>query len=127
MKISKAIREYISDEVGTRLLAASEVSKLEEEYSRLCEEAKAELKRMDDEFNEKLKDFNERYGLIGNRAIYSNFSWRPPYNPLNIEDKLHDAKNELSIRKEREVNRILATLELGGTKDDLDRLLSEIK
>ena len=109
MKISKAIREYISDEVGTRLPAASEVPKLEEEYSRLREETKAELKRMDDEFNEKLKDFNERYGLVGNRAIRSNLSCCPPCNPLNIWDKLCDAKNELSIRKGREINRILAT------------------
>jgi len=127
MKVTKAIKEYISDEVAARLLAASKVPELREEYFNLCETAKAELKALDEEINKKLEDYNRRYGLTGYAKVKSNLSFNPPKGCFPVAKALDEAEVELRNRKNKEINRILATLELGGTKDDLDRLLSEIK
>lgn len=129
MRVTKTIREYIEKKV-------KELFPLEEElpeviaYDNLCkkrstlvDEAIAEIKALCDKhlacINAQLPD---DYNVKKFDVMY-NFAWS---SNCVMYKKAEDAKKWRAGRIREAVDNIIVELELGGSKDTLDRMLKEL-
>lgn len=133
MRVTKKVENYIREQVKAKVMPKYEAEKAESKRiisikndieNRACEAAKQaamavfnEAKKYDD-----ILELDE--GSI--RKVYLSC-----YNPVRIKDFCYtDSVHKWESRYAEEVNKIvdniIVTLELGGNKADLDRMLSEI-
>lgn len=133
MRVSKTVREYIENEVTKKVYAKYEAEKCEADrqneavenfihnFEKVLEEAGSKFFA---EHFEEVSDFcedtrNERtYELYWNRIIQI----KDRHTITNIHCWGSRARTEAM----KIANEIIVNLELGGTKADLDRMLSEI-
>lgn len=133
MKVTKIVREYITETVNNKYQPL--IDAVNEKYAG-CEDKVAEIKEQTrKELNEMVrKVFRERLApfyteealetLMGERYLVdSPSSWRVCTTEAQ---KRNDETEKLTNERDTAIKNILITLELGGTKADLDRLLSEI-
>ena len=127
MRVSKAVREYIEKQVASKF-PKTEIelyqeqqeqvaSKMNQEYQDRVEKAKAEIVASiakEYEINESDIAIRHNYG-----NVFSTFN-----TPTAM--KAHPAKSERQTAIRSKIEDIIVTLELGGTKADLERLLAEI-
>ena len=127
MRVSKAVREYIEKQVASKF-PKTEIelyqeqqeqiaSKMNQEYQDRVEKAKAEIVASiakEYEINESDIAIRNNYG-----NVFSTFN-----TPTAM--KANTAKSERQKTINEKVNDIIVTLELGGTKADLEKMLAEI-
>ena len=127
MRVSKAVREYIEKQVASKF-PKTEIelyqeqqeqvaSKMNQEYQDRVEKAKAEIVASiakEYEINESDIAIRHNYG-----NVFSTFN-----TPMAM--KANTAKSERQKTINEKIDDIIVTLELGGTKADLERLLAEI-
>lgn len=133
MKVTKIVREYITETVNNKYQPL--IDAINEKYAG-CEDRVAEIKgQTRKELNEMArKVFRERLApfytpedldkLLDDRHLVSAPSdWAA--SPIQCKERNEETAK---VRDERDaaIKNILITLELGGTKADLDRLLNEI-
>ena len=132
MRVTKNIKEYIERHVREKVYAKYEAERLEAErqskivddfWNKMTETMEAQAEAMVSEFLENHGDFVER---SSNRDIISYCSY-----VLQIKDKcyinsVHKWSERANVEVRDIVDNIIVTLELGGTKADLDKMLSEI-
>ena len=134
MRVTKAVREYIEKQVRAKIEKKYEVEKNESKRikdikedieTRATEAARqaAIVVFMEAKNYEDILDFDEK----SMQDIYMGGFRRV----LNLKDKVYqDSIHNWSYRMQNEVDEkvqdIIVTLELGGNKADLDRMLSEI-
>lgn len=130
MKVTKLIREYIEESVAKKfepafaaLEAQDETAKKKEAILQWEDEMRQFLRT---EFRSRFGDWYDVYNKESINNIGVSVSWRLESDFIG-NDKLKQKKDDLRKRQEQAVKDILIELELGGTKKDLDRLLSEIK
>lgn len=128
MRVSKTVRDYIEKQVERKLpkteneLHYDKVTKIvntaNEEYHKLMEQAKQEV----------IVQLVAKYGLeedmVEKKSCYSYSpfgTWGTKARELNDQDH----QNRVAIFKQK-VEDIIVTLELGGTKADLEKMLAEI-
>ena len=133
MKMTKAIREFIEEQVTER-------AKNDAKLIELCEAADVARKRWDDvlkevkkEFNAKLAELGEAYGLVYQTysgevvhpQIYSFQYVESRYLP---EVKAYDEYRALlNNKRDRAIKDIIVSMELGGTKAELMEMIETLK
>ena len=130
MRVTKTVREYIEKKVAEKVNVKYEAEKLEARRQR--EEIYNFIEELENTMNEyvdkHIKMFVEEhpYAERGARDRLVSF-----YNPINIVDRLKDSsvhnwQNRARAEIKEKVDDIIVTLELGGNKEDLERMISEI-
>ena len=128
MRVSKTVREYIEKQVAKRF-AKSENELQYEQDSHLVAVANDEyhqlMKKASEEITKQLiAKHNIAEEMVEERSSYS-------YSPFGTWNaKIRElADKDRRVRQEeqsKKVNDIIVTLELGGTKADLEKMLEEI-
>lgn len=130
MRVTKTVREYIEKKVAEKVYVKYEAEKLE--AKRQNEEIHNFVEELEDVMNEyvekHIKMFVEEhpYAERGARERLVSF-----YSPINIVDRhvnssVHNWQSRARAEIKEKVDDIIVTLELGGTKADLERMISEI-
>lgn len=130
MRVTKTVKEYIEKCVREKVYKKYEAEEIEakrqnEEINNFIENLKDTMK----EYAEKhIKMFVEEhpYAKRSPREHLGVF-----YTPIDIvdchmESSVHNWRCRAVVEVNEKVTDIIVTLELGGTKADLDRMLSEI-
>ena len=133
MKMTKAIREFIEEQVTER-------AKNDAKLNELREAADAARKRWDDvlkeakkEFNTKLAELGEVYGLV--YQTYSGEVVHPQiYSFQYVESRYlpevkayNEYKAQLNNKRDRAIKDIIVSMELGGTKKELMEMIETLK
>lgn len=131
MRITKVVKDYIEERITEKVLPKYELEKIEakrqlEIKNKFFEELAEELEAIAAERVEKLlaeNPFLERSEKQNISTVY--------YSAVNIIDRhLFSSVHNWETRAREEINNktknIIVTLELGGTKEDLERMISEI-
>ena len=133
MRVTKKVENYIREQVKAKIMPKYEAEKAESKRiigikndieSRASEAAKQAAASV---FAE-AKEYGDTFELDENSIQRSYLSC---YRPIGIKDFCYtDSVHKWESRYAEEVNKIvddiIVTLELGGNKADLDRMLSEI-
>lgn len=130
MRVTKTVKEYIEKKVAEKVYVKYEAEELE--AKRQHEEINNFIKELEDTMNEyvdkHIKMFVEEhpYAERGTRERLVYF-----YNTINIVDRhmnssVHNWQSRARAEIKEKVDDIIVTLELGGTKADLERMISEI-
>ena len=127
MRVSKAVRDYIEKQVASKFPKTDielyqeqqeqVASKMNQEYQDRVEKAKAEIVASiakEYEINESDIAIRHNYG-----NVFSTFN-----TPTAM--KANTAKSERQTAIRSKIEDIIVTLELGGTKADLEKMLAEI-
>lgn len=131
MRVSKAVKDYIAKRVEEKLMPRYQEHKEQAEYEVYTrnEILNRASKMAQDVFSKTVKEMASKYPFleVNMQYIPNCFS----YDALTIPDRIYISsvhKWQDRMRKERDeiVQNIVVELELGGTKADLERLLSEI-
>ena len=131
MRVSKTVREYIEKKVSEKVSAKHDAERIEADrqnkvindfWNNLSEELEALAAERVNKFLEK-NSFAER----GSRPDI--ISYHP--SVISIADhylssSVHNWRNRARAEIKEKVEDIVVTLELGGTKEDLERMISEI-
>ena len=135
MRVTKTIKDYV-----TRMVEEiySEPTEEEKVYSALKEAISAEIDRLNEKFKpmikEEIKAFNTIHGLDKRTGgIRFRDSYICIYDSYDLEStteigqKAQEARRARRIKTNEAIENIILTLELGGNKADLDRMLNELK
>ena len=127
MRVTKTVKDYIAKQVASKF-PKTEIelyqeqqeqiaNKMNQEYYDRVEKAKAEI------ITQLAKEYEIHEEEIAIRNNYGNV-----FSTFNTPTamKANTAKSERQKTINEKVNDIIVTLELGGTKADLERLLAEI-
>ena len=131
MRVTKLIREYVEKSVRANYPKSAEELAWEEQTKKM-NEAIAEGNELVHEYQKKIAEelnikygFNEDYCLRDNsiyNAVRSNdYGWDNP-----TYAKYRKARDEREKKISNTIEEILITLELGGTKADLDEMLKNV-
>lgn len=134
MRITKAIREYITDEINEMYQPKfTALTKEENDLEDLSQKIYERLKERVKEFNQELKD--EFLSIAGftykDSADITNFSmsditwWVKRKSPQ--AKSLEQRREELNRQRDRSIRNTIAMLELGGTKAELDEALRQLR
>ena len=127
MRVSKTVREYIEEQVASKFPKTENelyyeqtqqiVSKAGREYEERLAKAKQEI----------AEQVAQEYGIVEDMATI-NLRWCNPYETCGTKVRTQAETDGVERRKaiNKKINDIIVTLELGGTKEDLERLLAEI-
>ena len=134
MRVTKAVREYIEKQVRAKIEKKYEAEKNE---SKRIKDIKADIETraaeaarqaaiavfMEAKNYEDILDFDEKFVQDIYMSGYSRV--------LDLKDKvyqssIHNWSRRMNNEVDEKVQDIIVTLELGGNKADLDRMLSEI-
>ena len=127
MRVSKTVREYIEEQVASKFPKTENelyyeqtqqiVSKASREYEERLAKAKQEI----------AEQVAQEYGIVEDMATI-NLRWCNPYETCGTKVRTQAETDGVERRKaiNKKINDIIVTLELGGTKEDLERLLAEI-
>ena len=135
MRVTKTIKDYV-----TRMVEEiySEPTEEEKVYSSLKEAISAEIDRLNEKFKpmikEEIKTFNTIHGLDKRTGgirfrdsyicIYDTYDLQ---STTEIGQKAQESARARRIKINEAIENIILTLELGGNKADLDRMLNELK
>lgn len=131
MRITKVVKEYIEERITEKVLPKYELEKIEAERqleikNKFFEELTEELEAIATERMEKFLAENPFMERSKGQKISTVY-----YSSANIIDRyLLSSVHNWKTRAREEINNktknIIVTLELGGTKEDLERMISEI-
>ena len=131
MRITKVVKEYIEERITEKVLPKYELEKIEAERqlevkNKFFEELAEELEAIATERMGKFlaeNPFLERTERQNISTVY--------YDSVNITDRyllssVHNWKKRAKEEISNKTRNIIVALELGGTKEDLERMISEI-
>lgn len=126
MRVTKAIRDYIEKKVFDEYDKAK--NELRKDYEEREQKAKKEIKEMLEDTV--LENINMILGYYGMEQVKKEDTFNRFY--ISIQNRkeiaeINRKKAEMYSSAKDKITEILATLELGGTKEDLDKMLNEIK
>lgn len=129
MRVSKVVREYIEESVRKAVTvhdAADRYNELLHRYQAARDEVNEAVTIL---VNNMIPLMMEKYQLEAEYPLipktgYNNVDfglWKHPLNDAKMKEE-----NENRKRREESIKEIILTLELGGTKADLDRMIAEL-
>lgn len=131
MRVTKTVREYIEKKVAEKVNIKYEAEKLEAErqndlVNNFWDELEKELEAI---AVERLNKFIEKNSFV-ERGYRSNIS-DCYHSTLKIADRhmdssVHNWHNRARAEIKEKVDDIIVTLELGGNKEDLERMVEAI-
>lgn len=127
MRVSKVVREYIEKEVGVkaeikRQAVHETFSAYETECKIMQEKVKQAVKAINDELLSEVKNKGMSFRRYNDRLVEA---YQDCIYPA-MENEKKKAMREVSDWEKNAVTEIILTLELGGTKADLERMLKEL-
>lgn len=129
MRVTKIIREYVEKRVKE---IYSKESAEELAYEQAKAEYEEELKKANAKIQELIKqvasEINNPHNLrldISTSTIFTNWGYGGVIP--EIEEKARKAKDERCAKKSKAIEDILVNLELGGTKAELEEMLSKLE
>lgn len=127
MRVSKVVREYIEKEVGVkaeikRQAVHETFSAYETECKIMQEKVKQAVKALNDELLSEVKNKGMSFRRYNDRLVEARQDCIYPA----MENEKKKAMREVSDWEKNAVTEIILTLELGGTKVDLERMLKEL-
>lgn len=131
MRVTKTIRDYVEKKVAESVTRKYEADRLE------AERQKALIDEFWDVLMDELENFaKERVFAFINEhpftqrgtinKIISHYSSAIDISDYRSPNSVHNWSRRAQVEISDKVNEIVATLELGGNKADLDRMLSEL-
>ena len=128
MRVTKIVREYIEESVSKKYQSAEDAivkkyEPMERAYDEAIKAVKAEIKEV---WGKHLSSFytkEELKLLMDNHTEYVPSTY---HVGMAWQQERAERRNALRDAKEKTIRDILIKLELGGTKEDLDKMLSEI-
>ena len=132
MKVTKELKNYIE----RKLKARSNVKLSETKASKDMDAAEAELKELRRKADEIVKKARDDIGKLVGKAKHCVLDDNRYYPVVGlhdedivakkqIQDAFARANEEANARLYESLEEIVVAMSLGGTKDDLDRLISE--
>lgn len=129
MRVTKIVREYIEESVSK---AMSEKSTAEKEYDAFHNDIRQFIEQVEDEVKNMVNEAIENYRMTHNVPDDIKIT-QTDYTLIHCGDWNSALRNEAAAMKrkretarERAVKDIIVTLELGGTKADLDAMLNKV-
>lgn len=135
MKMTKAIREFIEEQVTERAESASnaKLTELREAADAARERWNNALEAMRKEFDAKLAELGTAHGFA-----YIGYSGKPAdpqisgfsctdYRYLPEVKAYEEYKTQLSIKRARAIKDIIVSMELGGTKAELMEMIAALE
>lgn len=128
MRVSKAVKEYIEKQVRAKFPKTEEelqyekvnhiVNAASNEYHELMKQAKQEI------VEKLVKKYDLTSDMVEEKTSYS-------YSPFGTwktkeREQANKAERERNTAINETIENIIVTLELGGTKADLEKMLAEI-
>lgn len=131
MRVTKLIREYVEKTVSEKFKTPTnkevELQKLKDKLSQFANIVDDEVR---DFVNQRIADFVEQENIPQDILLKpSGYYVAVKYDTANSEISMasNRARDERIKRKNEAIENILLTLELGGTKADLDRMIAELQ
>ena len=130
MKVTKLIREYVEEKV--RESYPKTVAELVwEKHEKSINEAITEVNEKVFEYTKKLaEELNAKYGFPADSNLTACDHHNSVRNKYNYDAEIYQAYRKAREEREQKINEkikeILVTLELGGSKADLDEMLANI-
>lgn len=130
MKATKLIREYVTEKVNASY-PKTVAELVYEKHGKNINEAITEANEKVYEFAKKLaEELNARYGFPVDDNLTACNHYNSVTNKYNYDSEIYQAyrkaKDEREQKIEEKIKEILITLELGGSKADLDEMLANI-
>lgn len=129
MRVTKIVREYIEESVSKAL---TEKSTAEKEYEAFSNDLHQFIEQVEDEVEHMVAEAIENYRMVHNIPDDVKIK-KSDYTLIRYDDwgsvirnEANAMKKKRDAAKERAVKDIILTLELGGTKADLDAMLSKV-
>ena len=126
MRVTKAIRDYVEKKVFDEYEKAKR--ELRKDYEERVEKAKEEIKKFLE--GDVIENINMVLGYYGMEQIKAEDAFYRIYVDVQNrkeESELNEKRKKIYDSARDKITEILATLELGGTKEDLNKMLNEIK
>jgi hypothetical protein len=130
MRVTKLIREYVEKTVSEKFKTPTEKEvehqKLKDKLQQFASIVDAEVR---DFVNQRIADFIEQENIPQDITLKpSGYYTAVKYDTANSQTSMtsNRARDERIKRKNEAIENILLTLELGGTKADLDRMIAEL-
>lgn len=131
MRVSKTVREYIEKKVSEKVNAKYDAERIEADrqdkvindfWNNLTKELEAFATERVNKFLEKNSFAKRGQGS----HIVSTYSSVISIADRYMNSSVHNWRNRARTEIKEKVEDIVVTLELGGTKEDLERMISEI-
>jgi hypothetical protein len=127
MRVTKVVREYIEKQVALKF-PKTKIELQQEQNQEIVNKANSEYqKRVEQARKEIANKVAEEFGLTKEMAEIK-MQYCSPFGTTGtkIADKANTARFERNKIIKDKVEDIIVTLELGGTKADLEKMLAEI-
>ena len=133
MKMTKAIREFIEEQVTERAESDTKLNELREAADTARKRWDDVLKEAKEEFNTKLAELGEAYGLV--YQTYSGEVVHPQIYSFQYVDSRYlpevkaynEYRAQLNNKCDRVIKDIIVSMELGGTKKELMEMIETLK
>lgn len=129
MRVTRLIKDYVEKSVKANY-PKSVAELVYEEHSNSLDEAVAEANERIFEFAEKVaEELNVKYGFPADsnlRAVQRGSMARRYNYDAEMYQEYRKARDERHQKIEEKIDEILLTLELGGTKADLDEMIKNV-
>ena len=135
MKMTKAIREFIEDQVTERAESASntQLTELREAADAACNRWNSALEAARKEFNAKLAELGAAHGLAC--IDYYGKPVNPQITGFQYADRRYlpevkaydEYRAQLDNKRDRAIKDIIVSMELGGTKKELMEMIEALE
>ena len=135
MKMTKAIREFIEEQVTERAESASntQLTELREAADAACNRWNSALEATRKEFNAKLAELGAAHGLAC--IDYYGKPVNPQITGFQYADRrylpevkvYYEYKAQLDNKRDRAIKDIIVSMELGGTKKELMEMIEALE
>ena len=133
MKMTKAIREFIEEQVTERAESNAKLIELRETADAACNRWNNALEAARKEFDAKLAELGTTHGLAytdyyGNPANPQISNFRNADCRYLPEVKAYDEyRAQLNSKRDRAIKDIIVSMELGGTKKELMEMIAALE
>lgn len=121
MKISKIVKEYIIDQVNEAKEAAMDSDPIIQEHQAIVKRMQEESSIIHAKHKQEWTELAEKFGTV------PGYNDRPDYGRLPMAEAVSTRKRLYREAADDKIKDILLTLELGGTREDLDKMLTNLK
>lgn len=130
MRVTKTVREYIEKQVALKFPKTEDEIRANE-VSKIIDQANNEInKRIAKASKEIVLAVGAEFGITEEMARNQVLDSYPRYSYSGFNAPIAMKSNTARVTREKtiteKVNDIIVTLELGGTKTDLEKMLAEI-
>lgn len=128
MRVTSTIKNYVREQVSAKFPTPKEVT----DYNKYKEEEANFVKKYNDRLSKYIKSLEKEMEEANTMKylVSAGGSVSYGYRTSQKERDLYTARNNAIVKRDMEidkaVNNIIVTLELGGNRADLDRMISEI-